>query len=204
MTASVDKFRDYGLIPPAATAPRGIVRASFSRGQIIGQYIATGLMTAVGLGMSLLFLLLAAFPANLAMSVLTLVAFGYLIARVTRNDYAWIELSGLTLRAKHLYTGRIVERSIEEIDDLLTMVFQVRTLALRLTEAWTGRVRGILIRFHDQRTPLTVSRVDPAMTHAVELMSAIVYRLAESETVEVEMRERDGQPLVHRLYRRRD
>lgn len=204
MPASVDKFRDYGLIPPAATAPSGIVRASFSRGQIIGQYIATGLMTVMGLGMTLLFLFGLAFPANLALSMLMLAAFGHVIRMVTRNDYSWIELEGGTLRARHLYTGRIVERSIDEIDDLLTMVFQVRTVALRITEAWTGRVRGILIRFHDQRTPLTVSRADPAMTHAAELMSAIVYRLAESGTVEVEMRERDGQPLVHRLYRRRD
>ncbi len=204
MPPSVDRFRDYGIIPPSAVEPRATVRASFSRGQIIGQYIATGLMTAVGLGMSLLFLFLAMFPANLALSGLTLAAFGYLIQMVTRNDYAWIELEGRTLRASHLYTGRIVERSIDDIDDLLTMVFRVRTVAIRLTEAWTGRVRGILIRFQDQRTPLTVSRVDPAMTNAAELMSAIVYRLAESGTVDVEMKERDGLPLVHRVYRKRE
>lgn len=204
MPASVDKFRDYGIIPPAATEPREIVRSSFSRGQIIGQYIATGLMTTVGLGMSLLFLLLASFPANLVLSVATLAAFGFLIQRVTRNDYSWIELEGRTLRARHLYTGQIVERSIDDIEDLLTMVFQVRTVAIRLTEAWTGRVRGILIRFQDHQTPLTVSRVDPAMTNAAELMSAIVYRLAESGTVDVEMKQRDGLPLVHRVYRRRN
>lgn len=35
-------------------------------------------------------------------------------------------------------------------------------------------------------------------------MSAIVYRLAESGTVDVEMKDRDGLPLVHRVYRQRD
>lgn len=204
MPASIDRFRDDGLIPPAATAPAGIVRASYSRGQIIGQYIATGLMTAAGLGMSLLFLFGMAFPANLVLSLLMLAAFGYVILTATRNDYSWIELEGRTLRARHLYTGRIVERSINEIGDLLTTGFQVETVALPLTEAWTGRVQRILIRFHDQRTPLTVSHVDPAMTHAVELMSAIVYRLAESGTVEVEIWKRHERRFVHWPYRRRD
>lgn len=84
------------------------------------------------------------------------------------------------------------------------MVFQERTVAIRLTKAWTGRVRGILVRFQDQRTLLTVSRVDPAMTNADELMWAIVDRLTESGTVDMEMKERDGLPLVLRVDRKRE
>jgi len=201
MPVSHDKFRDYGLISPASEAPSGIIRAAYSRGQIIGQYIATGLMSVLGLGITLVCLLVPAFPHNLALSPFPLAGFGVLIWLTTRNDYAWIELDGRTLRARHLYTGRIIERSVDEIADLLTMVFQVRTVAIRITEAWLGRVRGIVIRFDDQRTPLEVTRSDPAMSNAAELISAIVYRLAETGSVELEMTQRDGQPLVHRVYR---
>jgi len=204
MSPSLDKFRDYGLISPATRPPTGVIRAPYSGGQIIGQYIATALMTGLGLILTLVCLLVPPLPYNLLLPLLPLAGFGCLIWLATRNDYAWIELEGRTLRAKHLYTGQIIERPVDEIDDLLTMVFQVRTVATLVTEAWLGRVRGILIRFDDQRTPLQVTRTDPAMSNAAELIAAIVYRLAETGTVEVEMTQRDGQPLVRRVWRKRD
>ena len=118
----------------------------------------------------------------------------------TRNDYAWVELDGEIIRAKHLYTRRLVERSIEEIEDLLTLVFQVRTAATLTAEAWLGRVRGIMIRFYDQRTPLLVSRADPAMRNARELIEAIVYRMAEKGEVDAEVINFDSRPLIRRIY----
>lgn len=109
-------------------------------------------------------------------------------------------MTGATLRARHLYTGRIVERSIEEVDDLLTLVNQARTLTTAITEAWLGRVRGIKIRFRDRRTPLEVGRADPGMHQAKELIEAIVYRMAEKCPLDVEVVNFQGQPLIRRIF----
>ncbi len=148
--------------------------------------------------MGLLFGLTLSLPVNVLAAAAPLAGFGYIVYRATRNDYAWVELDGETLRAKHLYTGRVVERSIEEVEDLLTLVFQVRTAASLIT-VWLGRVRGIMIRFHDQRTPLQVCRADPAMKNAKELIEAIIYRMSEKGEVDAEVINLEGKPLIRRI-----
>jgi len=204
MPNSIDLFRDQGLIAPASSAPEGCVRAAYSRGQIWGQFIATGLIATFGLGVTAPCLLVPPFPFNLALAVLPVLGFGWLIWLATRNDYAWVELEGRTLRARHMYTGRIVERSVGEVAELETMLFAVRSVTTRLTEAWLGRVRGMLIRFEDGRTPLQVTRTDPAMSQAAELIAGLVYRLAETGSVNLEWMERDGQRVVRRMIRERN
>jgi hypothetical protein len=200
MPGQPDFFRDFGIIPHGVSPPPKIVRAYFSWGRVMGQYLGTCLMSGLGVGMGLLFALTLPFPVNVLAAAAPLVGVGYLVYRGTRNDYAWVELDGEKLRAKHLYTGQFVERSIEEIEDLLTLVFQVRIAATLLTEAWLGRVRGIMIRFYDQRTPLQVSRADPAMNNAKELIEAIVYRMSEKSEVDAEVINFQGKPLIRRIY----
>lgn len=200
MAAQPDFFRDFGVIPYEVSAPTETVRAYFSWGQVIGQYLGSGMMSGLGVGMGLLFALTLPFPVNLLAAAAALAGFGYIVYRGTRNDYAWVELDGETLRAKHLYTRRVVERTIEEIDDLLTLVFQVQTVATLITEAWSGRIRGIMIRFHDQRTPLQVCRADPAMKNAKELIEAIVYRMSENCEVDAEVINFEGKPLIRRIH----
>lgn len=196
-----DPFRDFGLLPPdAAVPPAGPIRAHFSWARIAGQYLATGIMSFFGIAMGLLFAVAFPFPWGILAAALPLSGFGYLVRRATRDDYAWVELDGQTLRAKHLYTARVVERSIAEIDDLLTMVFQVRKIETILTEAWLGRVRGFVIRFADGRTPLQVCRTDPKMTNAKALMDGIVLRMSERGEIDAEVIEFDGSPLVRRIF----
>jgi hypothetical protein len=200
MSDTPDFFRDFGILPYGKTSPPENVRAFFSTGTVVGQYIATGLMSGFGLGITILFIFTLPFPLNLLASLVIFAAAAYVVYFATRNDYVWIELDGDVLRAKHLYTRRIVERPIEEIEDLLTLVIQVRTLAVRITEAWLGRIRGVEIRFQDKRTPLRISRSDPAMKNAKELVEALIYRMWQMAPVDAEIINLDGKPLVRRIF----
>ena len=200
MSDTPDFFRDFGILPYGKASPPDRVRAFLPWGHVIGQYIATGLMAAFGLGIAVLFALTLDFPLNLLGAVAPLALAGTLIYFVTRSDYGWVELDGDVIRAKHLYTRRVVERPLEEIQDLLTMVIQVRTLAVVVTEAWLGRIRGVEIRFRDGRTPLRIVRSDPAMRNAKELVEAIIYRMWEKGPVGAEITPFAGKPLVRRIY----
>jgi hypothetical protein len=104
------------------------------------------------------------------------------------------------VRAKHLYTRRIVERNIEDIEDLLTLVIQMQTFAVALTNAWLGRIRGVEIRFRDKRTPLRISRTDPGMKNARELVEALIYRMWQKGPVDAEIIQLGGKPLVRRIF----
>jgi hypothetical protein len=167
---------------------------------IFGQYLASALMAGFGLGITVLFALTLLLPINLIAASAALAGFGWIIHMATRHDYHWVELDGATLRAKHLYTRRIVERPLEEIEDLLTMVVMVRTAEVLLAEKWLGRVRGIEIRFRDKRTPQRVNRADPAMTNAKELIEAIVHKMSEIGAVDAEIIDFEGKPLIRRIY----
>lgn len=193
-------FHEFGIIPDRVEPPPPLVRAYFSTGHIIGQYIATGLLMLFGLGLAALFTFTLPFPINLLAAPAALGLFATGAWFVGRNDYAWVELDGNTLRARHLYTGQTHERSIAEIDHLQTLVFQVQNLATTLVNAWLGRVRGIMIHFRDRRRPLLVSRVDPKMTNAQQLMEAIVYRMSQHAEIDAEIVTLRGSPLVKRIY----
>jgi hypothetical protein len=195
-----DFFRDFGILPYDKTKPPEKVRAFLPTGHVIGQYIATALIIGFGLGAAALFALTLDFPFNAIGPVGPLAAAGIAVYFVTRNDYAWIELDGETLRARHLYTRRLVERPIEEIEDLLTLVIQVRTLTVKVVEAWLGRVRGVEIRFRDKRTPLRVSRTDPAMKNAKELVEALIYHMWQMAPVDADIINLRGKPLVRRIF----
>ena len=200
MAESPDFFRDFGIIPYGVSPPPGRVRAEFSAFRVFGQYLFTAIIGGFGLAIALLCLFVPPLPWNLLAVLFPLALFGPLVYIATRNDYAWVELDGERLRAKHLYTRRIRERSLGEIDDLLTHVFLVRSPATVLAERWLGRVRGVLVRFRDGKTPFFVSRADPKMTNAKELIEAIVYQMSGYGPIDVEVIEFDGAPLVRRIF----
>jgi hypothetical protein len=200
MKRQPDYFRDFGIIPYGVAPPPETVRCYLPWGHIIGQYVFTGVMAGFGIGIGTLFALTLPLPANVLASAAALGGFGCLVYLATRNDYSWVELDGETLRARHLYTQRVIERSIDEIEDLLTLVFQIRTVTVRITESWLGRVRGIEIRFRDKRTPLRVCRADPKMRNAKTLIEAIVYRMSEIGEVDAEIIDLEGKPIIRRIY----
>ncbi len=203
MPYDIDFFRDYGISPGQVRRPPDRVRRGFSWGQILGQYLATALMSGLGLLIAVLFAATAPFPMNVVGFLVPVGLFGILVFMATRNDYTWVELDGEILRAKHLYTRRLIERHVREIDDLLTLVFRVRTLATDLAEVWMGRIRGMQIRFRDGRTPLLISRVDPAMKGAKELLEAVVYRMSELAPVDAEIDREGPEPIIRRIHWKR-
>ncbi len=103
-------------------------------------------------------------------------------------------------RARRLYTGRIIERSIDEIDCLGTMVYQVGGDTTAVIEGLLGRVKGVEVRFRDQRTPLRVLRADPAMTNAAELIEALLYRMRQQRELDTEVVNWVGKQLVRRVW----
>jgi hypothetical protein len=202
MSTTPDFFRDFGIILFGTAPPRGRVRSYLPWGHVIGQYVAMILILGFGLAVAALFAFTLPFPrpVNVLIGLGVFAGAAGLAYLVGHRDYVWVELDGDTIRAKHLYSQRVIERSVAEIDDLLTLVIQIRTLATVVTEAWLGRIRGMEIRFKDRRTPLRVMRSDPAMRNAKELIEAIAYRMSQIGPVDAEMIDRDGQPMIRRIY----
>jgi hypothetical protein len=201
MTKPPDAFRNFGILPQAGMPPPPeTVRCFFSGGRIFGQYLATGLVSALGLGLAVLLALLTPLPLNLLGCAAMLVGFGSFVYLATHNDYRWVELDGTTLRAKHLYTGRVIERSLEDVACLLTMVRPIRRTETIVVEAIWGRVKGVEIRFRDRRTPMRIQRADPAMMNARELIEAVLFRMAQIRELDAEIVNFAGRPLVRSVH----
>jgi hypothetical protein len=193
-------FREFGILPDDVEAPSGTIRAYFSAFQIFGQYLGIGLLSGAGIGMAILFVFTLPVPQNILASMGIFACFAFLVYVVTKNDYCWIELDGTTIRAKHLYTRRIVAREIHEIDELITMVLPATKVSVHITNALLGRIRGIRIRFHDRLTSLPVWRADPKMLNGQELIEGVIYRMSEDRKLDAEIVELQGKPFVRRIY----
>jgi hypothetical protein len=200
MADNPSTFRDFGILPENLQPPPGKVRSFLSTGRIIGQYIGTLIVVGLGVGLAVPFALFAPMPLGLLPIAASLATFGTYAYLATRHDYGWVELDGDKLRAKHLYTGRTIERSISEIESLTTMVIPAVTVETAVAASMLGRVRGIAIQFRDRRTPLRVMRADPAMTNAQELILAILYRMSQLRELDAEVIHLQGQPLVRRIF----
>lgn len=116
---------------------------------------------------------------------------------VAARSNRWVELDGDVIRAKNLYTGRIVEKSVWDTTEIMTEVFLVATTAIRVTEMFQGRVRGFAIRFPDLPKGIRVYR--PEMQNVAELIQAITARLQERGEVVPEIINFEGSPMVRRL-----
>src|SRR5262245_23248055 len=120
MADQPDPFRDFGILPREGAAPPLQVRAYFSTGRLIAQYLGTAMVCVFGLVIASALAFALTFPSNILAPAVPLVGAGIVIYFVTRNDYCWVELDGKVIRAKHLYTRRVIERRVEEIEDLFT------------------------------------------------------------------------------------
>ncbi len=200
MAKQESSFRDFGILPVGLRPPADRVRCFLSTGRVVGQWIGTVLVASVGVVLAVVFLIFFPPPLSLLGAAAAVVAFAAFVHLATHNDYRWIELDGTTLRARRLYTGRIIERSIDEIDCLGTMVYQVGGDTTAVIEGLLGRVKGVEVRFRDQRTPLRVLRADPAMTNAAELIEALLYRMRQQRELDTEVVNWVGKQLVRRVW----
>jgi hypothetical protein len=195
-------FRDFGVIPAGLPEPAEVVRCFFSRGRVMGQYLATAVVAVVGLGLSILAALFLTSPLNLLGCAAFVAAFGVFVCMVTRNDYGLIELQGETLRAKHLYSGRTIERSISDVDSIESILIRSTHLETAVIAAMFGRIKGVDVQFRGGFS-LRIQRSDPAMTNAEEMIQGILYRMKQQEELEFDILELEGQPALKRVYRKR-
>ena len=193
-------FRDFGIVPEDFRPPAGVIRSFLSTGRILGQYLATFLICSIGLGVAALFVSTMPPWLGLLGCFAALTGFGFFVHFVMRDGYRWVELDGDILRAKHLHTGRVVERSVDQIESLGVMVHhaagRVQTVIL---EKLLGRVKAIVVRFRDHRDPIPVQLSDPAMTHAAELIEAILHRMTRIRELDVEIADHNGKPLIRSI-----
>lgn len=203
-------FREIGYVPGrVAPAPRR-VRSEMNRGNAFSQYLlslimmggcggAFGALAVLCVVIGIRFwgtrdaIFLVGAPLFLAGSV----AFIWISMKVMARSNRWVELDGETVRARNLYTGREVERSVWEIREITTEVFLVASAATVITEAIHGRVRGFALQFPDLPQPIRVYR--PEMEGVSELVEALVAKLSERGRVVPEFIGFDGRPMVRRL-----
>jgi hypothetical protein len=180
-------FREFGLVSSGVTPGSEIVRSYLTSAQIAGQYLCSGLVLSFGLAIGFSSMFELSFPANLIIGpgIIDLWAFGLWF--LYRRDYAWVELDGDTLRARHLYTRRVIERSVDEIEDLIAVLPH----------------RGFEIRFQDKRLPLRIQRVDPAMKNATELIASVISRMVQRADLDADLMSYCGDRLIRRIYWKR-
>jgi hypothetical protein len=200
MTDKINFFRDFGIVPTDLAPPAGPIRSYLPWWHIIGQYLGTAFMMSLGVGMALIFVLGLPAPLNWLCAPVLPAVLGTFMYRAACHDYAWVELDGHRLRARHLYSQRLSERQVEDIDDLLTLTFPVVNVTVAIVETLLGRVRGIEIRFRDGRNPLRVLRADPAMKNAKALIEAVIYRMSQTGKIDAEVIELDGKPMIRRIF----
>jgi hypothetical protein len=193
-------LRNYGIVPRRQPTHSGPVRAEFSRGTQIGQWVAFSLF---GIGPILLgVLLLIVVPVLVVRLPLFLgfTLFGLLVCWFVAHDAnAWVELDEDHLRWKNMFTGRIQERPVNELTEILTMVLAVTSIALKIHENIFGRIRGFEFRFEDPKARVRIFRADPKMTNVMELVEAVVGKLYEQGEVEAETILFDNKPLIKTL-----
>lgn len=157
--------------PPLNSAgkPDQTVRAYFRLGQRLGQYLAMLFIASLTIGLACFLFRFAPFPGSL-FGVLLIAAGCSICWFVGRHDYAWVELTADKLRAQHLYTKRIVEFPIDEVD---------RLEMVDVTPRMLFGPKRVIVRLWDERQPLLISISDPAMKNAKELIAALNDRLTQ-------------------------
>jgi hypothetical protein len=209
------QIRDFGVLPGGRRPAVPRVRSEITGGHAFGQYLMSFMMSCgcggMFLGAGVMSFLAARREGKLndpalipaeAIFLLGAAAFVGITIWVAQRSNRWVELDGEVIRARNLYTGRIVEKSVWEVTEVTTEVYLVAGAAVRITELLQGRIRGFSIRFPDLPKGLRVYR--PEMQKVAELIQAIAAKLQERGEVVPEIINFEGRPMVRRLvYHRR-
>ncbi len=198
-TKPLSFFRNFGVLPTGAAPSDETVRSFISPGRIVFEYMVTLIFAALGLGLMQFLMLKLPQPLNWLGGAAALIGFATYVYLGTHKVYRWIELEGNILRVKYLFTGRTLERSIDEIKRVDTLIGQMRQMETVVIDGLLGRVRGVSILFRDDYAPLHVVRImrtDPAMIQAEELIQALYARMSQIREIHTELVNVDGVPLV--------
>ncbi len=193
-------FRDFGILPDNLQPPAGVIRGFISPARIAGQYLATVVVILVAGAAMALTLWLAKPPLSYFGSAVIALCFAFFVYWATKDDYHEIELDGDVIRAKHLYTGRVITRRVQEIEKLTSVVQHGGTVESVVTQQLLGRIKGMEIWFRNWRAPLRILRSDPAMTNSQELLQGILHRMSQVDELAPEIVQYEGRPLVRTIY----
>jgi len=193
-------LRTYGILPERTSPPRGPIRSTLTKGNVIGQWIALVLFGVCPVLLSLFLLIVVpVLPVRLGLGGFFF-AFGLIVGfLIARDVNEWVELDGDTLRWKHLFTRRVQERKIREIEAVVTLTLAIRTVTVRIVEGIYGRIKGFEFRFPGMKQGVRVFRADPTMTHVRELLEGVIAQMYQYGEVVPEIVDLDGLPLVRRL-----
>ena len=198
--------KNFGILPAGQPIPTGIVRGSMRTSTIVGQYVFSILFLGF-FALAGFVLLGVAFLASLtmetrlmlgALGVFFLCATAFIYALGPANDYQWVEIDGDTLRAKHLYTQKVTHRRIADINDILSEVLMIKTVAAQHRREAPGRIRAFAFRFHDLPKGIKIFR--PEMDNVAELVSAVIGKMSEYGQVQPEIINMEGSPMVRRVF----
>lgn len=197
-------FKDFGILPEQVSAQPHLIVAEFSPFQLFGQVLGTLLISGLGLFCTWLLAFRSEFPGNVLGSLAMIALFGYIVYRGTRNDYSWVRVEGTAIRAQHLYTRRLLDREIRDIEDISTMVIPGIDATSAIHSSLFGRIRGVRIRFRESKDSIDISLADPAMKGAKNLIEAIIGRMAQCAEITADIEELQGKPLVRRIRWKQD
>ena len=195
-----DLLRYYGIVPKRFDPPKVAIRSRLTGGNIFGQWLAFLMFGVCPLLLAVLLLIvvpvlevrlgLAAAFGSIGLIL------GFLIARDVNE---WVELDGNLLRWKHLFTRIVDERSISELDSIVTLTLAYRTVTVKIVEGMLGRIKGFEFRFLNMKQGIRIFRADPKMTNVRELLEGVIARMYENGEVVPQIEDFEGTPLVRRL-----
>ena len=127
-----------------------------------------------------------------------LIALGAFLLYQASKGSVWVELDGDVLRARAMFTFRVTEHLIEEIEEVRTLVRVVRHAPeVIVTDALLGHVAGFEIRFRGARRSFGLLSHD--MNHVPELIGALLAHMAERGRLLPEMIQLQGRPILKRI-----
>lgn len=193
-------FRELGILSAGPFTPPETIRASLSTVRAIVEMFGGVFVVTLGVGLTALAGCWLPSPLNLLGVSAFFLAFASLIPLATQHDYHWIELDGDTIRAKHLHTGRLVERSVEDIASLASIVRPIKGVGTTVGKPWNAHVQGVEIRFRDGQTPLRVLRRGPPMSNAQRFIETLIHRMARRGEVDAQVGSFFGLSVLWSVY----
>ena len=150
MPEKTPSFRDFGILPNDLPPPAETIRCFFSTGRIVGQYIGTGLASALGLGLAVLIALTMPLPLSLLGCARRWPGLGpSCIWRRTTT------IAGLSWRATPFGPSTFTRDARLNAPSMKLRAWarlstRIRRAETVVMENLLGRVRGVVIRFHDR------------------------------------------------------
>ncbi len=162
--------RSYSIMATASTTIRSEQRLIITVvALILGPVFMLG-PAALGIGLAIG----TKFQPFSLVFLVVLIAGSIFIAYHMFQNYHWVELDVDSIRGRRFWTRQHVERSIDEISEIVPLGAIAKTTETVITDQLLGSVRGYEIRFRDGGATIGLVRYD--MTNVDVLIEELVAR----------------------------